>query len=109
MTLGEHVLAHRAAILLATGYKLAAPAVMRAAWKAGYENFLPFAATIVGVVALDLLKGVVAGLAVAIALAVRRALGRAVEVEKKDEHVVVKLVPSSSMTQNLLELPSMNS
>lgn len=85
-------LACLAAILLATGYKLASPAVLRAAWKAGYENFFPFATTIVGVVVFDLLKGVVAGLAVALALAVRRALGRAVEVEKTGENVVVKLV-----------------
>lgn len=85
-------LACLAAILLATGYKLAAPKVIKAAWKEGYEHFVPFVATIAGVVALDLLKGVGVGLAVAIALAARRAFGRAVEVEKAEEKVVVKLV-----------------
>ncbi|MFO0613363.1 MAG: SulP family inorganic anion transporter [Polyangiaceae bacterium] len=85
-------LACLAAILLATGYKLVSPKVMKAAWKEGYEHFVPFAATVVGVVALDLLKGVVLGLVVALGLAVRRALGRAVVVEQANEQVVVKLV-----------------
>lgn len=85
-------LACLAAILLATGYKLASPAVMKAAWKEGLEHFLPFVATLIGVVALDLLKGVAVGVTVALALAVRRALGRGVEVRKEDEAVVVRLV-----------------
>lgn len=85
-------LACLAAILLVTGFKLASPAVMRSAWKAGLENFLPFAATVIGVVALDLLKGVGIGVLVAIALAVRRALGRAVEVVREEDRVTVKLV-----------------
>lgn len=85
-------LACLAAILLVTGYKLAGPAVFRAAWKAGLENFIPFAATLIGVVALDLLKGVGIGLAVAMALAIRRALGRAVEVVQEEGRVIVRLV-----------------
>jgi MFS superfamily sulfate permease-like transporter len=85
-------LACLAAILLVTGYKLASPAVVRSAWKAGWESFLPFAATLGGVVALDLLKGVGLGVVVAVALAVRRALGRAVEVVQEDDQIRVKLV-----------------
>ncbi|MBL9022040.1 MAG: SulP family inorganic anion transporter [Myxococcales bacterium] len=85
-------LACLAAILLVTGYKLAGPVVFRSAWKAGLENFIPFAATLIGVVALDLLKGVGIGLAVAMALAVRRALGRAVEVVQEEGRLIVRLV-----------------
>ena len=81
-----------AAILLVTGYKLASPFVMKAAWKEGFEHFLPFAATIVGVVGLDLLKGVAAGLVVALALAVRRALGPVVEVAQEEGRFIVRLV-----------------
>jgi len=85
-------LACLAAILLVTGYKLASPKVLQAAWRSGTETFLPFAATLAGVVALDLLKGVGIGVAVAIALAVRRALGRAVHVAQEDGRTVVRLV-----------------
>lgn len=85
-------LACLAAILLVTGYKLASPAVLRSAWNAGRETFLPFAATVIGVVALDLLKGVGIGVAVAMALAVRHALGRAVHVVEEDGRTVVRLV-----------------
>ncbi|MFO0551644.1 MAG: SulP family inorganic anion transporter [Polyangiaceae bacterium] len=85
-------LACLAAILIVTGYKLAGPAVLRAAHKAGPEHYIPFAATLIGVVALDLLKGVGIGVAVALALAVRRAFGRAVEVVREEGRIIVKLV-----------------
>lgn len=62
-------LACLAAILLQVGFLLARPALFRAQWKLGGEQFVPFAITIAGVLAFDLLKGVVAGIAVGIAFA----------------------------------------
>lgn len=55
-----------AAILLFTGYKLCKPAFFLHMWKGGRTQFIPFAATVAGVVGLDLLKGVGIGLAISI-------------------------------------------
>ena len=57
-------LAALAAVLLVTGYKLAAPALWRTAWRQGWAQFLPFAFTIVAVLFTDLLRGIGAGLVV---------------------------------------------
>ena len=59
-------LATLAAVLLLVGYKLASPSKLKHFWKKGKYQFIPFIATIVAVVALDLLKGVALGLAISI-------------------------------------------
>ena len=55
-----------AAILIFTGYKLCKPAVFKHMWKGGWTQFIPFVATVVAVVSLDLLKGVGLGLLISI-------------------------------------------
>jgi MFS superfamily sulfate permease-like transporter len=79
-----------AAILLVTGYKLARPAILRSAYAAGPEQFVPFAATVVGVVGTDLLKGVAIGIAAALVFALRRGVG--VEVARRGERVEIRLL-----------------
>lgn len=55
-----------AAILLYTGYKLCRPAVFKHMWAGGRTQFIPFVATVIGVVSLDLLKGVGIGLLISV-------------------------------------------
>ena len=55
-----------AAVLLLVGYKLAKPATFRHFWHLGKFQFIPFLATVVAVVATDLLKGVGIGLAISV-------------------------------------------
>ncbi len=55
-----------ACILLFVGYKLANPKVLWQVKKLGNEQFIPFLATIFGMLVFDLLKGVVLGMIVAI-------------------------------------------
>ncbi|RYD57692.1 MAG: SulP family inorganic anion transporter [Sphingobacteriales bacterium] len=55
-----------AAILIFTGYRLCRPAVFAHMWKGGVTQFIPFVATAVAVVSLDLLKGVGIGLLISI-------------------------------------------
>jgi MFS superfamily sulfate permease-like transporter len=55
-----------AAILIMIGLRLASIKVFRHMWQAGKYQFVPFIATVVAVVATDLLKGVGIGLAVSI-------------------------------------------
>jgi carbonic anhydrase/SulP family sulfate permease len=53
-----------AAILIPTGLRLASLAVVQEMWKAGRYQFIPYAATLVGIVLTDPLQGIVIGLIV---------------------------------------------
>lgn len=59
-------LASLAAILFIVGYKLAKPALFIQMYKLGWEQFVPFTATVVAILATDLLKGIFIGLIVGI-------------------------------------------
>jgi len=54
-------LASLAAILIIVGYKLAKPALFKQMYKLGWEQFIPFVATVAGILATDLLKGIAIG------------------------------------------------
>ncbi len=55
-------LASLAAILLMVGYKLAKPALFKQMYKQGWEQFIPFVATVVAILLTDLLKGITIGI-----------------------------------------------
>jgi MFS superfamily sulfate permease-like transporter len=55
-----------AGILIMIGFKLASLKVFKHMWSIGYLQFVPFIVTVIGVVGIDLLKGVGLGLAVSI-------------------------------------------
>lgn len=55
-------LASLAAILIMVGYKLAKPVLFTQMYKSGWEQFVPFIATVVGILATDLLRGITIGL-----------------------------------------------
>jgi MFS superfamily sulfate permease-like transporter len=55
-------LACLAAILLMVGYKLAKPSLFINMYKLGWEQFVPFVATVVAIIASDLLKGITVGI-----------------------------------------------
>jgi MFS superfamily sulfate permease-like transporter len=54
-------LASLAAILLMVGYKLSKPSLFKQMYKQGWEQFIPFMATVVAILATDLLKGITVG------------------------------------------------
>lgn len=64
-------LAVLATVLFVVGYKLAKPELFRQMYRLGYAQFLPFIATILGVVFTDLLKGIAIGLGVAVMVILR--------------------------------------
>ena len=70
-------LATLAAILLLVGYKLAKPSLFSKFWRRGKYQFLPFIATLVAVVFLDLLKGVAIGIVISIIFVLKGNLQRA--------------------------------
>lgn len=55
-----------AAVLFIVGFKLAKPSTFKAMYDGGWTQFVPFIVTVVGIVALDLLKGLALGLIVGI-------------------------------------------
>lgn len=59
-------LASLAAVLFVVGYKLAKPALFINMWRGGAYQFVPFMATVLGVVFTDLLTGVMIGMAIGI-------------------------------------------
>ena len=59
-------LACLAAILIATGFKLASPRLARRMWQEGPDQFIPFLLTVLGILFLDLLTGICVGFLVAI-------------------------------------------
>lgn len=65
-------LASLAAILLMVGYKLSKLALYRGMFRLGYEQFIPFMATIAGILLTDLLRGIAIGMAVAIFYILRK-------------------------------------
>ncbi len=65
-------LAVLAAILFVVGYKLAKPAIFRTMYKQGHRQFIPFVATILGIVFTDLLTGILIGLGIGLAFILYR-------------------------------------
>lgn len=69
-----------AAILIMTGYKLSKLTLFKDLYKKGFDQFLPFAVTILVMLLSDLLKGVGAGLAVSIVFIIRNNIKNSFEV-----------------------------
>ena len=61
-------LASLAAILFLVGYKLAKPALFKKMFTQGYEQFIPFVMTILGIIFTDLLMGIGLGLVIGVVI-----------------------------------------
>ncbi len=65
-TLNKIPLSSLAAILIYTGYKLSKPQIYVNIYRQGADRFTPFIATVIGIVAIDLLAGILLGLLVSL-------------------------------------------
>ena len=79
-------LATLAAILLLIGYRLAKPSMFKHFWEKGKYQFIPFIATVLAVVFLDLLKGVALGMLISIFFVLRGNYKRAYLFRKEEYH-----------------------
>ena len=77
-------LATLAAILFVVGYKLAKPALFAQMYRHGWEQFAPFIATVVGILATDLLRGIAIGMAVGVAIVLHHNLRNPFTVAQHD-------------------------
>ncbi|MBE0629858.1 MAG: SulP family inorganic anion transporter, partial [Burkholderia vietnamiensis] len=82
-------LASLAAILIHTGIKLAKPALFRSVMNQGPAAFVPFAATIAGVLAVDLLFGIALGLACSVLAVAVANLKSPVTLAQHDDHFLL--------------------
>ncbi|WP_133128710.1 SulP family inorganic anion transporter [Legionella nagasakiensis] len=89
-------LASLAAILIVVGYKLTKPALFRKLYQLGPEQFVPFIATVVGILATDLLKGITIGMACGLLFTLHHSYRNAYYMKdvitKENEHAVHHLV-----------------
>ncbi len=77
-------LAVLASILFVVGYKLAKPAIFKDLYKAGMDQFIPFVATIAGILLTDLLLGIMIGMSCALFMILRRNFLNAFELNIED-------------------------
>lgn len=84
-------LASLAAILIQTGYKLAKPRLAIDMARQGVDRFVPFAATIVGVLATDLLIGIGIGVAASMLFAMRASFARTFMLTRHDDYYLLSL------------------
>ncbi|MBX3254794.1 MAG: SulP family inorganic anion transporter [Chitinophagaceae bacterium] len=89
--LGIIPLSALAAILIYTGFKLAKPELFKDFYKKGWDQFIPFVATIVIVLLTDLLIGVLAGLAVGLFFSARSNYKTAVFIVNDDNNYLIRL------------------
>ncbi|NQW30135.1 MAG: SulP family inorganic anion transporter [Ignavibacteria bacterium] len=109
-------LATLASILFVVGYKLAKPALFKLVYKQGWEQFVPFIVTVVGILLTDLLKGIGIGMVFAIVFMLRNNFKNPFYMFKGDakegaEHVVklseeVSFLNKGSILQMLNHIPA---
>lgn len=115
MVLNKIPLATLAAVLLLVGYKLAKPSTIKHFWEKGKYQFVPFMATMVGVVFTDLLKGVMLGIVISIIFVLKGNLKRAYNFRKEayeDGDVIhidlaqeVSFLNKAAIKSTLMEIP----
>lgn len=79
-----------AAVLIATGYKLAKPKLFTERWQQGMTQFIPFVVTVGAILLTDLLIGIVIGLLVGLAFVLWRSLADVITYVETDEAVMVR-------------------
>ncbi|WP_227743931.1 SulP family inorganic anion transporter [Burkholderia gladioli] len=82
-------LATLAAILIHTGFKLAKPALFKAVAQQGPAAFLPFVATVAGVLAIDLLAGIALGIVCSVLAVAFANLRSPATLARHDDHYLL--------------------
>ncbi len=89
-------LACLATILIVVGFKLTKPSLYRKVYSQGWDQFLPFIVTVLGVVFTDLLTGVLVGLACGIFFVIRTNHHEAITVVSQDSNYLFRFTKDAS-------------
>lgn len=84
-------LAVLAAILLLTGYKLAKPALALAMYRQGINQFVPYLVTVGAILATDLLKGILVGIACGLFYVIKANFHAAISLTRSGNHYLLRL------------------
>jgi MFS superfamily sulfate permease-like transporter len=84
-------LASLAMVLILVGYKLTKPKIYAEVYRLGWDQFLPFIATVLAVVFTDLLKGVLIGLVIGLFFVIRANHHAAITVVTIDNQHLLRL------------------
>lgn len=79
-----------AAVLIATGYKLAKPALFREKLRQGWNQFVPFVATIAAILFTDLLVGIVIGIGIGLMFVIARNFRPAISYVQDGKEALVR-------------------
>lgn len=105
-------LASLAAVLIVIGIKLASPSLVRAMWRGGSEQFIPFAGTVGAVIFSDLLKGVIFGLILGLFFVLRRHRLRSISIIIHEANWMVRFnkdmsfIHRAELKEALLSVPN---
>ncbi len=80
-----------AAILLQTGYKLAKPSLFKEQFAKGWNQFLPFAITIVAILVEDLLVGIAIGMAIGLLFVLKTNFHRSISLTSHGTSYLLRL------------------
>ncbi len=83
-------LASLAAILIMVGYKLVKPSIFVQKYKKGYSHLIPYLATIIAILALDLLMGIAIGLVFGVIFVLIQNYHSAIMVVSDDKDVLIR-------------------
>ena len=93
-------LASLAAVLLYTGYKLATPRLFIDQFRQGAAQYVPFLATIGGIIAFGMLAGIGIGLATQMAFSLWRSHRHSLQLARYDDHYVLRIQQNLTFMHN---------
>jgi len=96
----NHVpLAALAVVLILVGWKLNTPQIWKTMWAGGAAVFIPFAVTVAGIMATDLLKGTLLGAAVGLLFAIREQQKNALLVTESEGRYLLTFLKDMTFLQ----------
>ncbi|MBN3199285.1 SulP family inorganic anion transporter [Pectobacterium brasiliense] len=93
-------LASLAAVLLYTGYKLASPQQFLLLWRQGLQQFVPFAATVVGIIVFGMLAGIGIGIVTQLAFSIYKSHRNAMQLTRYGDHFVLSFQQNLTFVHN---------
>ena len=92
-------LAALAVILILVGYKLVKPKIIKEVYLKGWDQFVPFAITIIAILFTDLLTGIGIGMVVGFIFVFKTNLHKAVVIVKDEDHYLIRFHKDVSFLQ----------
>ncbi len=93
-------LASLAAVLLYTGYKLATPRLLVEQMRMGAQQYVPFLATIVGIIVFGMLAGIGIGIVTQILFSLYQSHRNALQLTRYDDHYVLRFQQNLTFMHN---------